>query len=329
MKAAVIQEPNRIVIQDLPIPEPGPDEVQIRVKASGICGTDLHIFHGEYLGDYPVVPGHELSGVVTQVGSDVTRFQVGDRVAVEPNIVCNNCVPCLNNRQNFCDNWQAVGVTRLGGMAEYTTAPEENTFSIGDLSFEQGALVEPLSCVLHGSSRLAISMADRVLILGAGPIGLLILQVIRLQGAGEVVVVDRNRSRAAQAENLGADRIVYDLDTLAPDSFDAVVDATGVLAVMNRTVEFVRHGGKVLLFGVPPAEGNFSVNAFTIFRKGLTILSSYTSLRNSLQAIRLLEKNLVNGDAVISHRLPLEDFEKGIGYIEQGVDGVMKVLMVP
>jgi threonine dehydrogenase-like Zn-dependent dehydrogenase len=143
------------------------------------------------------------------------------------------------------------------------------------------------------------------------------------------VVVDKNRSRTIEAGNLGADQVLFDLDKVPQDAFDAVIDATGALAVMNRTTEFARHGGRVLLFGVPPVEGNFSVPAFPIFRKGLTVLSSYTSLRNSLQAIRLLEQGLINGEAIISHRLPLEGFADGLSYMEGGVDGVKKVLLLP
>lgn len=153
MKSAVILQPKRIETQEHPIPQPLPGELLVRVMASGICGTDVHIFQGEYLGSYPITPGHEFSGVVEQVGSAVTRFKIGDRVAVEPNLPCDNCVNCLNNRQNFCLNWQAIGVTRPGGMAEYVCVPEKAAFDIGDLPFEQGVFMEPLSCVLHGLER--------------------------------------------------------------------------------------------------------------------------------------------------------------------------------
>jgi len=114
MKALMIHQPNHVDVQDVPVPDPGPDGVLVRVAACGICGTDVHIFRGEYMGDYPVIPGHEFAGEVVATGSDVRRFQIGDRVAVEPNIACDNCYACLNNRQNFCLNWQAVGVTRPG-----------------------------------------------------------------------------------------------------------------------------------------------------------------------------------------------------------------------
>ncbi|HEY9076761.1 MAG TPA: zinc-dependent alcohol dehydrogenase family protein [Anaerolineaceae bacterium] len=329
MKAVKIDRPNHLEVIDLPTPVPGAGEVRIRVMASGICGTDIHIFRGEYLGDYPVIPGHEFSGVVDAVGEGVTRFQVGDRVAVEPNIPCDNCWHCLNNRHNFCLNWQAVGVTRPGGMAQFTTAPEKAVFSIGDLPFEFGAFMEPLSCVLHGVERLDLGMAGHVAIIGAGPIGLLLQRTIRLQGAVKVTMVERNPFRARHAANFGADTVLDSLEGLKPDHYDAVIDATGVVSVMNRMVEFARHGGKVLLFGVPPAGAQMSLEAFKIFRKGLTILGSFTSLRNSYQAIDLLKTGRLDVSDLISHRLPLDDMQAGIELIERGSENIRKVMLLP
>jgi D-arabinitol dehydrogenase (NADP+) len=329
MKAAVILQPNRIETQEVPVPEPGAGEVLVKVMASGICGTDIHIFRGEYLGSYPVIPGHEFAGVIEKVGAEVTRFKVGDRVAIEPNIACDNCINCLNNRHNFCLNWQAVGVTRPGGMAQFVTAPEKSVFDIEELPFEQGAFMEPLSCVLHGVERLDLDVAARVAILGAGPIGCLLLQVIRAQGAAQVTMVDKNTARTEFARALGADVALTSLEDLPRDAFDAVVDATGVVMVMSRTPEFARHGGKILLFGVPPSGKAMTVEAFPIFRKGLTILSSFTSLRNSYQALDLLKSGRVAVEGLISHRLPLEGLERGIELLEGGLEGVKKVMIVP
>src|SRR5512146_830249 len=167
MKSVAIARPNDISLAERKIPEPGPRQLMIQVMASGICGTDLHIYRGEYMGKYPVIPGHECSGVVAAADHNVTRCQVGDRVAVEPNIACDNCVNCLNNRQNFCLNWQAVGVTLPGGMEEYVIVPEKAAFRIGDLPFEIGAFMEPLSCVIHGTERAQIGLADHIAIFGA------------------------------------------------------------------------------------------------------------------------------------------------------------------
>jgi 2-desacetyl-2-hydroxyethyl bacteriochlorophyllide A dehydrogenase len=317
------------VVEEVACPEPEAGEVLLRVMASGICGTDVHIFHGEYLGDYPIIPGHEFAGVIEAVGPGVTRWRPGDRVAVEPNIACDNCESCLNNRQNFCQNWQAVGVTRPGGMAQFTTLPEKAAFDVGDLPFEQAAFVEPLSCVLHGLERLQIASADRVAILGAGPIGLLLLQGARLNGASHVTVVDKNAARVSFAGQSGADEILTELDELTPDGYDAMIDATGVIAVMRRAIDFARPGGKVLLFGVPPAGQEMCLEAFKIFRKGLTLLSSFTSVRNSYQAVNLLRTGRVRVDQLVSHRLPLEEFQRGISVIEAGSEGVKKVMILP
>lgn len=329
MRAAVIEQPEQLQERDLECPEPAPTEVLIRVMASGICGTDLHIFRGEYLGQYPVIPGHEFAGVVERIGAAVTRFKPGDRVAVEPNLACDNCEACLNNRQNFCTNWTAVGVTRPGGMAQYTTAPEKATFAIGALSFEQAAFMEPLACVLHGLERLRPALADKIAILGAGPIGILLLQGVRAQGASHITVVDKNEARLNYAAQLGAAVTRPALSALQPDGYDAVIDATGVIPVMQQSIDFARPGGKVLLFGVPPAGKEMSLEPFKLFRKGLTVLSSYTSVRNSYQALDLLRSGRICVDGLVSHRLPLEGFRHGIEVIEQGLEGVRKVHILP
>ena len=329
MKSIMIERPNEISLLERDVPEPGAGQLMIQVMASGICGTDLHIYRGEYMGNYPVIPGHEFSGVVAATGSGVTRFNVGDRVAVEPNIACDNCVNCLNNRQNFCLNWQAIGVTLPGGMEEYVIVPERAAFPIGDLPFEIGAFMEPLSCVVHGVERANIGLADHVAIFGAGPIGNLMIQMARIQGAAQISVLEINPGRADLARQLGADRVVSSFDDLQPELYDIVIDATGAIPVMNRTVDFVRKGGTVLLFGVPPSGRNLEVEGFKIFRKGLTVLSSFTSVRNSFQAVDLLQSGQVKVDSLISHRLPLQEMPHALELIESRDPAVKKVIVQP
>jgi 2-desacetyl-2-hydroxyethyl bacteriochlorophyllide A dehydrogenase len=329
MKALVIEKPGIAKIQTLPVAPVGERDVRIKVKASGICGTDVHIFRGEYLGGYPVIPGHEFSGVIEEVGAKVTRFKTGDHVAIEPNISCDNCHACLNNRQNFCEHWNGVGVTLSGGMAEYAVVPEKAVFSIGTLPFLSGAFVEPLSCVLHGVERARIKLADKVLILGAGPIGILLSKTIQLQGASEITQVDLNQSRLELAKKSGAAKVCASLEELKPDSFDVVVDASGVTSLMERALDFVRKGGTILWFGVPKRDAKVQLPAFTIFEKGLFMLSSYTSVRNSIQAVALLEKGKIDVAPLVSHQLPLKDFARGVEIIEKGSEGVLKVVIIP
>ena len=159
--------------------------------------------------------------------------------------------------------------------------------------------------------------------------GMLLLQGIRTQGASRVTVVDKNTARVSFAAELGADEVFTSLDDLKRDGYDAVIDATGAIPVMQRALDFARPGGKVLLFGVPPAGKDLCVEAFQIFRKGLTILSSFTSVRNSYQAIHLLRSGRIQVDRLVSHRLPLEEFQHGIETIERGLEGVKKVQVLP
>jgi 2-desacetyl-2-hydroxyethyl bacteriochlorophyllide A dehydrogenase len=263
------------------------------------------------------------------VGPKVSRFKAGDHAAIEPNIACDNCAACLNNRQNFCEHWNGVGVTLPGGMAEYAVAPEKAVFPIGGLPFLSGAFVEPLSCVLHGVERARIKLADRVLILGAGPIGILLSKTIQLQGASAIDMVDKNQSRLELAKKNGATGVFTSLDAVEKDAYDVVVDASGSTFLMEQSLSFVRKGGTVLLFGVPKRDAVLKLPAFTIFEKGLFLLSSYTSVRNSIQAVRFLESGKIDVSNLVSHELPLEGFAKGVELIEQGLEGVLKVIIRP
>lgn len=324
-----ITQPGTIVLGQGEVPTPAAGEVLIKIFACGICGTDIHIFRGEYLGSYPVVPGHEFSGVIEKVGPTVTRFAPGDRVAIEPNVACDNCASCLNNRQNFCMNWQGIGVTRPGGMSQYAVVPEKAVYAIGSLSFEEGAFIEPLACVLHGLERTRIPAGANVAILGAGPIGILILKAVRALGAAALTVAEKNPARLAFASSSGADTCLASLEELKRDGYDVVIDATGAPAVMSKTIYYARPGGTILLFGVPPAQSRMEIEPFIVFRKGLTLLSSYTSVRNSFQAAALLRSGRISVKEIVSHRLGLADLERGIVMIEKGEDNVKKVLILP
>ena len=328
-KSLQIEKPLAYNIIDQGLPDLCENEVLINVKAAGICGTDIHIYEGNYLEDYPVIPGHEFSGVVEEVGTNVNRIKKNDHVAVEPNIACNNCCYCLENKQNFCENWQAIGVTLPGEMAAYVKAPEPAVFTIGDLSFDEGAFMEPLSCVLHGIEKLTLAFGQKALVIGAGPIGLLLFRVLQTKGISEVHIVEKDRSRADYAREFGARHIYYELDSLKSKLFDIVIDATGVPEVMSHTIQLARPGGQVLLFGVPPSGDTMELDAFRIFRKGLRISSSFTSVRNSLQALSLLTSGQIDVKKLITHRLPLEEFSRGIGLIKDKNELTMKVLMVP
>jgi len=189
--------------------------------------------------------------------------------------------------------------------------------------------MEPLSCVVHGIERTNIDMADQVAILGAGPIGCLMLQMARIQGAAHITVMESNPGRADLALQLGADRVIHNMDDMQTDVYDVVIDATGAIPVMNRTIDFVRKGGTVLLFGVPPSGRNIEFEGFKIFQKGLRILSSFTSVRNSYQAVGLLQSGQIRVAPLISHYLPLNDMPHALELIESRDPAVKKVIVQP
>jgi len=334
MRAVVIEGPERVHVAASAKPSAAEGEVVIRVAASGICGTDVHIYKGEYVGEYPTIPGHEFAGEVVEIGPGVTQFKLGDRVAVEPNLSCGHCRFCQLDQQNFCEHWQAIGVNLPGGMAEYVAAPVNAVFDIGDLTFETAAFMEPLSCVLHGMKKLDLRRGENVLVIGAGPIGLLLAQVARHQGAGQILMADRVASRLELAGQLVADEIVNTRDgwepirQQMPGGADVVIDATGAPEVIEQTIHLVRPAGRILWFGVAPKEAAARIKPFDVFIKGLSIHSSLSSLRNSREALDLLHTGAVKVDQLVSHRLPLEAFERAVKLLDNP-EGAMKIQLIP
>lgn len=318
MKAGKIEAPGRIHLASAEIPQVGADDVLIQVRAAGICGTDIHILMGEYEAQYPLIPGHEFSGVVAGVGERVTRYKVGDRVTADPNIPCNRCPACQRNEPNQCHHLAAIGVTRDGAFAEFVTAPESNVFHIRDMSFAAAALVEPLACVVWGLERLRIPPGASVLIFGAGPMGCLLAQALRYSGASKVVVVDIVPHRLALVSELGATETVVGDDNqtkrlraIEPGGFDLVVDATGIPRVLQDAFQYLRPRGTLWVFGVTPKDARISFMPYEVFRKDLTIMGSFAVNRTFQASIALIEGGIVNVEPLISHTLPIEDIAKG------------------
>ncbi len=331
MKAARIEEPGKGIVTRVAEPTPGPDDVLIQIRAAGICGTDLHIFHGEYEAIYPIIPGHEFSGDVAAVGANVRNFRVGDRVTADPNIPCGRCDYCQRNQPNQCRNLLAIGVTRSGGFAEYVVAPEGNVFSIGDLSYAAAALIEPLACVVWGIQRVDVQPGDSALVFGAGPMGVLVAQALKQAGAAMVVVTDVVPRRLELAQQLGATHAVPGdaaqaaaLKALAPDGFEIVVDATGIPAVLAGTFAYVRPRGKVWVFGVTPQGSSVPFPAYEVFRRDLTIIGSFAVNRTFPQSIALIQSGAIQVEPLISHRLGLDEFARGLELAERD-PGRMKV----
>lgn len=233
MKAFIIKEPFSAGVYEVEKPVPQTGEVLIKVVAAGFCGTDIHTYKGEHVTDYPIIPGHEFSGIIEEIGSGITQFKVGDPVVADPNVFCESCYYCKQNMQIHCENIQVIGNTRNGAFAEYVTVPERCVFHAGNMDLIEASMAEPLACVINSHNKVAIKVGGKVLITGAGTIGLMQLLLAKRRGASTVVMVDIKQEQLDLAKEFGADftlisdsNIESELRDIASRGFDVVIDAT-------------------------------------------------------------------------------------------------------
>jgi 2-desacetyl-2-hydroxyethyl bacteriochlorophyllide A dehydrogenase len=328
MRAAIVDTPGSVRVGDVPDPKPEPRHVVVRVGACGICGTDLHIADGHFPPTpYPIVPGHEFAGEIVELGGDVTGWSVGDRVAVDPSLFCGYCGPCRSGHGNLCENWGATGDTVNGAFAEYVSVPSANCHRMPDhLSWQQGALVEPLSCAVHGVRRIGVEAGERFLVIGAGTMGLLMQQL--LQSAGAVVtVVDRDTSRLGRATGLGAHAVAGDTAELDGERFDAAVDATGAVPAIEAAFDALRRGGRLLVFGVAPADARVALSPFRIYNDEITVVGSMAVLHSFGRALDLVADGAVVTEPLLTHAVPLEDYPAALDLMRSGAG--LKVQVLP
>jgi len=315
MKAVIIEKPGKVSVKEIQYPQQGKDEIVIQVKNCGVCATDFHIYKGDYVGSYPIVPGHEISGIVVELGPDVSGPEVGTRVTVDPNIYCGACHFCRTNRPNHCKNWQALGVTRNGGFAEYMAVNYKNVYKIPDsMSFIEAAFVEPVSCIVYGLRKLKIINGDNVLIFGAGPIGLQMAQLIQHGNAASVTITDLKPARLELAKKLGISRAILSdnkllqvLKGITPLGFDVVVDATGVAKVIEMAISCAKNTGKIMFFGVCPPEDRIMISPFEIYKRDLEIYGSYALCYTFYPALDLINNKVLDVKSIVSDHVCLED----------------------
>lgn len=319
MKAFYIDEPNKASIHEIDVPVPKDDEVLIEVKAVGICGTDAHLYLGDYVNPYPTIPGHEFSGIVHAVGKNVKNFKPGQRVACDPNIYCEACDNCKQNKQNYCLDYKGLGNHVPGAFQQYMKINERCVYDIGNLSFTEASFIEPLACVLHGHDKARPDFADKVLILGAGPIGLMHLQVCKNDGALFVAVADIKEEQMELAKKYGADYVIYndasagkEFRKIAPDGFDLIIDCTGVPKVIENIIPYMANEGRLLFFGVCPADIKIMVSPYEIYQRELHFIGSNSLKKTFLSAMRQLQSGKVKIDALIGDRILLEELTEQI-----------------
>lgn len=322
------------------IPELGEKDVLVKVAACGICGTDVHIYHGDKGSaevNPPVVLGHEMAGVVEKIGGKVTAVQVGDHVTVDPNIYCGRCHYCQIGKKQLCTNLYAIGVNRNGGFAEYCVAPETQCYHLEpDVPLAYGAMVEPLACCIHGIDRLNLRMGDTVCIIGGGAIGLLMLQLAKMGGASKVIVSEPVAMRREIAKTLGADLTIDPANEnlaeriegyLGIPGVDVVIECVGNTIAVRQAFEIAKRGTSVLLFSVPKPGTTHPLDLMDVYKKELTVLGSMINPDTHARAAALINSGRIRLEEIITHAYPLSQLKDAIQMQESNES--LKVILEP
>ncbi|KAI9004886.1 chaperonin 10-like protein [Phycomyces nitens] len=305
-----------IIQKKLPTIKAG--EVLVKVAASGICGTDLHICRGETPhASQKVVIGHEFSGHIAAVHEhSKTNLAIGDLVSIDPNIPCNACSFCRNKKYHLCNDLFCIGVTVDGGMSEYVAVPITAVYSVpSHVTPEVACLAEPLSCVVHAVDMGEIKSGDRVLIIGAGPIGMMALALCSTGGA-HVTVIEPNNMRREMAVSIYKANAAVAPGVLTPgdgakgEGFDVVFECVGRPETMSQAVQFAKAGGIVVWVGVAKTDARVSISPFDVYRKELTIRSTYTNPFGMDRAVKILADEKVDWKSLVTHSFPLQEFDE-------------------
>ncbi|WP_373413881.1 zinc-dependent alcohol dehydrogenase family protein [Ensifer aridi] len=339
MKAVRLESVGNISVRDVEVPEPGPDDLLVKVEACGICGTDRHLLHGEFPSTPPVTLGHEFCGIVVKAGDAVRGIASGARITGDPNISCGRCPQCQAGRVNLCRNLRAIGIHRDGGFAEYVLVPQKQAFEIPlALDPVHGAFCEPLACCLHGIDIAGIKTGSTVAVLGGGVIGLLTVQLARLAGATTVILSTRQASKRRLAEEVGATATVDPVATevveaiagpagLVPGGVDVVIECAGVAETVQQSTRLAKAGGTVVILGVLPQGEKVEIEPFDILFRELRVLGSFINPFVHRRAADLVASGAIEIDRLISRRVPLAEAPGIIA--SPAAAGEVKVLVIP
>jgi L-iditol 2-dehydrogenase len=343
VKALVLKEYGRFEFTDLPTPDVGPREILIRVRACGICGSDVHGMDGSTgRRRPPIVMGHEAAGTIDAMGADAADWSPGDRVTFDSTIYCNNCFHCRRREINLCDNRMVLGVScedyrRDGAMAEYVAVPQHILYRLPDgVSFEVGAMVEPVSVAVHAVARCNVRPGEAAVVVGAGVIGLIAIQALKAAGCGKIVAVDVDRSRLELAGALGADVVLHpnSCDVTAEvraategRGADIAVEAVGIAATVAAAIHSVRKGGTVALIGnlSPTVE----LPLQTAVTRELTLLGSCASRGEYPICLDHLSSGRIDVGPLISAAAPLADGPAWFQRLREAQPGLMKIILQP
>lgn len=318
MKAGIYYSKNDLRITEAEKPTPKANEALIRVKACGICGTDVHIFCGDG-GCFPTpsgtVLGHEFAGIVEAVGDAVTEIKPGDRVCVDPNELCGECYYCKNGIGHFCEAMTGIGTGVNGGFAEYCAVPQSQVYKIADTTtYEAAAMTEPVACCLHGIDLCNISCGDTVAVIGGGMIGMIMLQLAGLSGAGKLIMIEPITEKREIAKRLGADICIDPLneDVSAAlkengvERVSCVIECVGKASTMEQAINIAGQKSTVMLFGLTAPDDVMQIKPFEIFKKEIELKASFINPYTQKRALELIDNGKIDVSSIVYACEPLE-----------------------
>jgi D-arabinitol dehydrogenase (NADP+) len=323
MKAVVYDQPGSFSVRDVEQPVPGDGHVLVRMTAAGMCGTDLHLHEGQFLANFPLTPGHETVGTIESMGDGAVGgtgapLTVGQQVVINPNSSCRSCEYCNEDRPWLCESFAGIGSSTPGGFAEFVLVPGRQVFDATGIDLDLAVFAEPSACIAHLIDRLDPLRGCSVVVLGAGPTGVLLTQFLLFGGASSVVLADPNEYKVAVASSLASigtfvmDRsdVPGSMDRLVSEfrAFDVVIDATGRAGVIEELPRLARNGGRIVYYGVADEADLVQVSPFEIFRRELTIMGSFTEVDSFPDALAAFRSGAIRTDGLITHRFGVNEY---------------------
>ena len=337
MLQQVMTEPGKIEFHEVPVPEISDREVLIKIMKIGICGSDIHVYHGEHpFTSYPVTQGHEVSGEVVKAGRAVTGLKPGQKVTIQPQVVCGQCYPCRHGKYNLCEELKVMGFQTTGVASHYFAVDAAKVTPLpDDLTYDEGAMIEPLAVAVHAIRQAGDVSGKKIAVLGAGPIGILVAQVAKGMGADAVMVTDISDVRLAKARECGVDfcentkNVNFGqalLSNFGPDKADIIYDCAGNNVTMGQAVQYARKGSTIILVAVFAGMAQIDLAVLNDHELDLNTTMMYRN-EDYVDAIRLVNEGRVQLKPLISSHFAFRDYKKAYEYIDANRENTMKVII--
>ncbi|MDD5863384.1 MAG: alcohol dehydrogenase catalytic domain-containing protein [Firmicutes bacterium] len=337
MVQQVMTAPGEITFRRIPVPVPAPGQVLVRIRMIGICGSDIHVYHGKHpFTSYPVTQGHEVSGEIAALGEGVTGLTVGQKVTIEPQVVCGHCYPCTHGKYNLCEELKVMGFQTTGTASTYFAVDAAKITPLPqDMPFEEGAMIEPLSVAVHAVRRAGDVTGKKIVVIGAGPIGNLVSQVAKGMGAAQVMVTDVSDYRLELAKKCGADFAVNTRDHefgaamvehFGPDKADIIYDCAGNDVTMNQAIRCARKGSTIILVAVFAGMASVDLAVLNDHELDLNTTMMYRH-EDYVKAIEMVEAGKIHLRPLMSKTFPFSQYKQAYEYIDENRETSMKILI--